>query len=63
MTIIWIGGKKLNVCLRCGNTIINRNNNAEYCKVCSKKIRKDNCKKAMDKYNRLHGLGRKYNKK
>ena len=56
MTIVWVKGKKLNICFRCGNRIINRYKNAEYCRGCSRLVRKENAKKAMDRYNKRNGL-------
>lgn len=59
MTVVWVKGKKLNICLKCGNRIVNRNNNAIYCRKCSKLVRKENCKKAMEKYNKKNGCGKR----
>ena len=56
MTIVWVKGKKLNICLRCGDVIVNRYKNAEYCKRCSREVRQENAKKAMARYNKRNGL-------
>lgn len=62
MTLVLIKGKKRNICLHCGNFIVNRYKNATYCKKCSNEIRKENCRKAMEKYNKINGVGKKYGK-